>query len=766
MIPEATKKVPPGAVESVAYLMQGILAVRRAVQMYPAGSTYIERVMADCLEHAYAVLRHVDAVTLKERANKLEVNGVAYPMSRWGTVGDDMVAELRRAEVHSLTLTRRVAADDLQGWALGVLHFARSEAGLGDWETFVSEHSMRGLGVVPKRFKATADGAQALAEGVRLEGLALDPQLHLPLLRRILRFTAGAAEAVALYPRGSETARRALAGLIEALGEAHELVGTINLGVGPDGFLINDLRLGSRRFGGDGEVLGLHVLTELMEHRQIGSLSFHRGVEAEEIRVLLEYLRSSDEEVLDWPRRLRELGVHKAEIDTYTFVAADARGGAEADGGDEQYVRIDRATFLEKLYEGDPGDLLDRQVRAALPTVMTDLVLDGDADNPQRIIRRIFLNMDAPEAPLRDQALGVVEELLAGTSSVVARELVGHCAVPLTECLRLERSPKPLARLVRLARNTSEQLLRDGDLKNAGRLLWELGRGMEGADVDADTRRASAEAISEIMRSPAFERALTALWAPNEKRKALALHLLEACGSQAAERLLKLVAESSGDAERHTHALQLKAVASADWLSDQLRRTMSPSLSAARACNILSELHLLMARPESVVLRALQHSDTSVVEAALQALARFDGEARKAVVVATLRVDQPKLHTALVPLVPDMLGPAAVELLLPLLEDESRTRRVRRAVCVALGELADERAIPVLAKLCATSRLRQLFHFGGDPDADIRLAAVWALGNFGTAEARAALGQAGRSRDSRIRAAVATLLASVRPQEE
>ena len=759
-IAEATIPLADEQLVLVPAVMKGLIAVQRGIQMYPPGSRFIAGAIEGCLKAIRKVLKTAETITIKERAGVFEVNGKQYPLDRFGAVAQQLVDDFRKSLVHSITFTRAVSARDVETLCVGMLTFGERGSG-GDWKEFMVDRGARGAGVVPKRFRATADGASALHDA-QLEGLARESRRHLPMLQAVLRFTAAAAEAVQLYPRGSDTVKRALEGLVAAFAECHKVLKTVNMGVTADGFLVNDLRVEVRTFGP-----GVQVMRELFDRNEVFSVSFHRGIEAAELEALFRYLskgRGLGPDATDWSERLGALGIAHVGIDEYTFVAADAQGGgrSEPQQGSADTVRIDRNIFLAKIFEGQPADLLEPQVKQVLPGLLTDLILDGDDKLPREIVAKVFQNMDAPEPHLRVQALELVSEVMEGTSHVVAGELLDYTSAHVAQCLSEERAPAPLARLILLGESASARLLSKGDLRTASRILWQLGKGIQSDDqVDPDSRRASENAISRIMHSSAFQQALSTLWTPNEKRRTLALHMLESCGRRASERLLQLVVDSPDDKARGTFAAQLKAVADPDWLEETLSSAITPDQSPQRARNVLVVVDLLINNVFPLLVRAFQHTDSTVIAEAIKLLHRLGPDDRKTVLGALLRIPERGMRLRAVVLIGDLRPSDMAPKLIELLDKEQDDREVSREICNTLGRLGDIRAVPPLVALLRSTRWTRFLK--RDPPLEVRVAAIWALGNFRVEAARAALEQARTDHSERVRQSAEAVLAAASP---
>ena len=762
MIPEAIEPVPPRILETMPVVMKGIMTVLRGVQMYPPGSEFVRRALRTAADALRPVLSEVEAVTWKERGGALELNAQVLDLDAVGALADDFVRTFRRARIHSVTITRAAGPADLSALALSIVQCSRLAArGEGAdavrWASVLQRHGgRRGIGVVPKEYRATSAGEALLGPGARLEGLARESARHLPLLKDILRFTAGTAEAILLYPRGSETVTRALGGLESALARAHVELASVNLGVTPEGFLVNDLRLDGRIFGDS-----VAAMLQLFERAGITSLSFGPGVTSADIEALFRTLgaepETRGEAPLAWSERLRAAGVSQVGIDEYVFVAADAQAAEVSSEHDApleapETGRLDREALLRRIFDGAPADVLDPAVRDGLPELLTDLVLDEEQELPRRIVARLFENLADPDEAIRGNTLALLDAVLSATTRVVARTLERLCAPALGPALRDERAPEPIRRLIALSSRVAEHLLRDGELRDASRILWQLGAGFQADErVDQSSREQSRRVVSRLMQTDAFERALASLWTPNERRRALALHLLESCGESATEHLIQLALDSPDDRTRWIHAEQLAAIARGPTVTDRLTALVTPYAQAQRAIHALELLERLGCDPVSALVRAFQHPHDGVADAAAALVRRLDAETARTALSRLGRFEDPRLKATVVGLIAEINPPDAARQLLTMLRDPSTPPPLEVEIVHALGRTGDERVVDDLAAVLRVTWWDRLLNRA--PPSELRVAAIWALGTLGHERALAAVRAALDDHDARVRSA-------------
>ena len=736
VIPEFSQDLSGPARALLPGVLKGMMSVQRGIQMYPPGSQFIANALNACLSALQDLMTQCAGLTIKERGGILEHNSVPAEMEALGQVGLDIVETLRRAHIHSVTFLPSVTLRGLAAFGEGATRFGAKgyTPRAGDWAQLLSARRVSGIGIVPKRYRAMADGA-AIAQGTRLEGLASEAAKHLPLLKDILRFTAGTAEATLLYPKGSETVRRAVEGLEKTLAQAHAYLSTVNLGLTNEGFLVNDLRLDVRTFGA-----AVQAMHQVMTRSNANSLSFKSGVSSVELEALFRYLgseRAGQEGHLSWDARLAAQGVHRIGVDDYVFVAADAQAteaGSEGEGERQAWSALSREALLDRVLNDEPHMLVEGDLRVALPDLLTDLVLDEEDALVGAIVGRFYLLMEDPDASLRQASYHLLADLTQGTSRIVAEALTRHSTDYVTARLRLERAGDVLLSLLDAAERVADLHLRAGDLRAASRIMWQLGKGLQVADdVAPGARERSREVVARLMRSQPFEQALHALWTPNEKRRALVLHLLEGCGVEAIDRLLQLAFQANEARRIAIHAEQLAAISSAQDLERRLLVRVNPFDNPAEVTRALELAELMRCTSEALLLRAFQHRQGTVLDAASRIVTRMRRVEAEPILRRLSGTSEPRLRQRVVALVGEVSPRSAVSLLADYLWDEDADEGLRVACCVALGRSKDSAAVEPLETLLSTSWWARLS--GHEEPGEVRSAAAWALATLGTDEA-------------------------------
>jgi len=747
-IPEATTPIKSRQLPIVQAFLKALVTADRGVRMYPPGSTYTLNAINDCLSSVTELLASIEGITLKEREGKLELNGRFFERAQLGHAGDLVLQVLQDARIHSLTFNRRVQAGDIEALAAGFRRFADPEQP-PDWSEHLAASDTRGIGIIAKEYRALATDAASVSVARAIEGLAREPVLASDLPSHVLRYTAGVIEAVRLYPEGSETVSKAMAGLMKALELVHNIVPTVTISLTETGLLVNDVRLESRASS-----FGFEAVQDMLKAKRIGSLSIHRGIEPPEIEAFLRH----EGAIPDDPRQRRAMGLRHIAINEFFFVAADAQGGAGADeAAPAEVVKLHRDVFLRRILEGGPTELLGDQLRQELPGFVSDLMLDDEREQVGQVVDKLFENLNASEPEHRLAALNVAAELVNGTSAALGEELLRQSARQTTQAIRNERAPNVLARVVELAEQTTRALLRAGDTPNAARAIWALGR-----ELQADTRVESelaAEAsavISRLIHTPEFNRGLAPLWSPDSDKRAAAMHLLEACGEPITERLLELMTTAQSEGERHQFAQQLARVGEPRAVAHAVRGWLSANKPSEEILPMLRILDTINPEPVGELLRVVSHPDDRVQSEIADLLRRIDGRVAQRFLTSVLELPNPTLQSRGIELVARVKPPDAPNMLLRIVEDDAAELAMRVEACHALGRLRDPRAIHPLTLLVKASAWGRISRRAAP--SEVQQAAIWALSSFATEEATAAVHSASQHHSKQVKAAALSAL--------
>ncbi len=395
-VAEASSRLNDDSRELVAPVLTALVTVHRGYRMYPPGSRYTIRAVRKFLRTLDEIFVHIPAITLKEKEGRLEVNGDLLEEGAFGLPEELTLDLLRSAGVHSVTLNRLVKEPEVERLATGLIRFDIM-SGPDAWAEHLRAAGCKGVGVVPKEYKAVTRDQSRLASARALQGIASQRRDEkADLLSQIVRYMVGVAEAVHLFPIGSKTTEQALDALLNVLNLAYRIVPTVNVCITAEGVLLNDARIDERTFGPS-----VHRLQAFMDSRKLRSISLHGGATKEELASFFTVPEvdetTSEAPVYNFPH---------IEVDQYFFVAADAQGGVVAgDAGSKKSVRLDRETFLRRVLEGSASDLLSDDILTRVPTVLSDTWLDGDHESTQAVVGKLFGALEEIDSDLRNGAL-------------------------------------------------------------------------------------------------------------------------------------------------------------------------------------------------------------------------------------------------------------------------------------------------------------------------------------------------------------------------
>lgn len=744
-VAEASSRLTDVSRELVAPVLTALVTVHRGHRMYPPGSRYTIRAVRKFLRSLDEIFLHLPAITLKEKEGRLEVNSELFEEGTFGLPEELTLDLLRSAGVHSITLNRLVKETEVERLATGLIRFDIM-SGPDAWSEHLKDAGCKGVGVVPKEYRAVTRDQSRLSSARALQGIASQRRDEkADLLSQIVRYMVGVAEAVHLFPIGSKTTEQALDALVNVLGLAYRIVPTVNVCITAEGVLLNDARIDERTFGPS-----VHRLQAFMDSRKLRSISLHAGVSKEELASFFT-VPEIDETTSEAP----VYNFAHIEVDQYFFVAADAQGGVVSGGsGDsKKKVRLDRATFLRRVLEGSASDLLSDDILTRVPTVLSDTWLDGDHESTQAVVGKLFGALEEIESEMRNGALVRIARMLSSSSQLLTREILRIAQPHLRVLLQQERDERALNTLIELSETLIRDCLAGREVENAARLIRELGRTLQDdMRAPATCRENALEAIGRIMHSTEFNCVLNALWSPSKDRREHALFLLESCGAPAASSILEEVIRAKNTESRQLLARILAGMNVLESVQDGLNEWIGPSAESPIVVALLEVLEIIDPSPVEALFRAFSHPDKVVKQAASKVVHRLEGDARREVLSRLLEIPDERTRAAAAKLVGKTRPPRAASLLLPLLSDETNGETVHVEVCNALGRIRDPKTIQPLRRLLRHGSLLSRFSKKA-ASTDVRVAALSAISRMPGRLAMQTLTEHSDDSDERIRTA-------------
>ena len=747
LVPEVTAALPDAQMDSLTEFLHQLLLTFRCAQIYPDHSARRTDASKTLRYTLGRLLSHNAGLTLKAREDLLEVNGTATDPERWKPHGADLLRAFNQAHIHSLTILRDVAISELDALATGVVRFGQINAE-EDWRGFLTAERCTQMGIVPREYKAVAKPDADGGDDLELPSVRKDAKAETAVIRDIVRYMAAVGQAVLLYPAHSRAVKIAIGGLLEAIGKVHVAAPLVTVSTSGSDLLVNDHRVDPRTLGESVAV----VLNQLISSPGLRSLSFRRGVAPEDLERLFRFILKQWQHRQEAPTReeLQTLNVGTIAINQVTFEQADALGRLIPKELDELTGRENREALMERILKSSPLELLEPSIRSVLPSVFRDLLSGREMATANELLASVLALWDLEDPGRRSAGIELFSEILEGGAHRTSHLMLKPAVPKLTYALRIEHSGPVLQQLIALSETAVETLLDSDDIRDASRIMWELGRSVAvEEDVEPEDRKRAKQAVINVMRLGGFKDAIGIRWGQSEEENALALHLLESCGENAAPWLFDLLMRSDELKTARTVATQLKSIAQPEWLSRHVLDRLVPAEGPDAGAQILSVVHILLQEPTQAVLRGLFHPHRNVSKQAREAFGKLR-EPEQLELISTLnRLEDPAATRLAVLLIRDVGLVQCLDLLESLLNDPHTDSRLLSEICVTLGRLESETALELLISILETPFWLRLFRRART--SDVRVAAVWALAAFiEDPRSRSALEKAAASRQKKI----------------
>ncbi|MBI2930303.1 MAG: diguanylate cyclase [Planctomycetes bacterium] len=752
------------AFDAMARALVGALRIGR---LYPEGSQLAAGFHQQVKSSSDAVLAQTSPLTVAIDGSLLKVNGISLPI-RPGSGREDLRNLLEDRLIASLTVAHGLTTEELDAIIAALSEMIpHSAMAVDHWDRFLVARGIRNADIVQRAYVAhRLGGAEAQAAERQF-----DPP-GIKSLHETMRYLKAGVDSLKLYPPGHalvEESLRAAEKPFEALLKEYP---SVTLAVAEGRLLANGKPIEARAMVETGE-----FVAEQITRRKVMSITFTQGFTGEELRTLAAFfaLPFDDAEArLRGERMLVESDIRHFRFGTRVYARRESvkegevgtevtentvLPGKPAVGRPPKRVSVSlrsRADVRARiLLTKPPTDLLTEAFEKSLGPLLEALNYGAMCDLAVQLVQHLCGAARDAHPENRTHALRIIARALSGTSLETQRMVVTTTSTALRELTRTETSLPVVRTLVETlacwvpgAAATSAfaplmEVLRDGVAARRNnpatpptitQLLQELGRVV-------GQKKFMPPLLERMRRGNRDDRELSAL-------------LLASLGEAATAPLVEAIMSERLLAVRQCLANSLKLIGSG--AAAALGRHVQPGTAPARTVMALEVIELAgTSGLDDVFLRAMEHPDEMVRGAALAMLKRLPREKAPLLLRRGLKELGEDLRPPLIRTATEMkLAELGTDVCWILGFDPSDV--VATACCHYFAAVPAKEAVPLLVKIVET-RPRLFGMFKGYAD-DVRAAAVWALGQVRTEEARHILERAARESNPTVRMAAAQAL--------
>lgn len=380
---------------------------------------------------------------------------------------------------------------------------------------------------------------------------------------------------------------------------------------------------------------------------------------------------------------------------------------------------------IEELLNQPSQALLEPAVRQRLPDLLKAMCAMALDDRLLKLTEKMLENLNNPAAMVREmtaKTLRVFEEILASNRKEKPFSLIVSSLHTMAES---ESAPDVYGEVAQGLEAAAMELLVNWRFEESALLLATLRRhAREESPIGHKKKQLASKALHEFA-TRGLDTICADLNAPIKDRQNGSYRVLAELGEEAVGPLVEAIKRSSDPRSRQSAIQALRRLGAS--VKDPLIRQFSlgvPGDILVKLIPVLEEFADASLLPTLTVL--LQHPDAPVRRQVAHLLARVKEPKVQSLLTGLLDDSDVEVQVEAVRLIGDLrLKLASVELAKRL---PTAAEAVQEEICIALGNLAEHRAIPDIAALL---QVQNSFwrRKKGASDA-VRLRALWALGQL------------------------------------
>jgi HEAT repeat protein len=393
----------------------------------------------------------------------------------------------------------------------------------------------------------------------------------------------------------------------------------------------------------------------------------------------------------------------------------------------------DVTALIEPILLRDEKAILDKSLMAILPRIIDRLNREEDYYKVETLIQRLTESLLSADRNVRDSASVTLEKAINALPFEQQIGIIHELSETLIQWITLETSAtSAYANICRKLKVWVEALIRNKQLA-AGIPLINTFHKIDASVLDKND--AIRSVVSDIIRELAEQNLLDILLEEflegEEKNRKAAGHILGRLGDSSLNRLLDVLRESD-DSHVRVRILHIFSEIGTPGIS-----VITERIAHEEPWYFLRNLAYMLGRiPNNTVATALEplllHENKKVQQEAMKSLYRAGDSERGPILLSILGdVDEPMQAD-----VTEMLGNLKYSPAIPCLTDMIRMRPLittlsridlEEKICVALGKIGSQEAMPVLTEISKPKGLLALTPY----HEKVKYAAIKALEQFG-----------------------------------
>ena len=759
-LPPPGDPLDPGSLAQVPSLIRCLLTALRNIQLYPLTSESVLTANHQVKEAIDAILQKNEILSLFQVRSALMVNGQKVDVSEFKHVGEELIKLFDRLEIQGVVFHRGLTHREVNLWLEA---FGRSKPKVIDkdyWPQFSEKQHLEHVELKQIRYTLQVETeGQANANYVRIfqpipgTTSGKDSQLFAGLKKlggeelaqvpEILRALLNAAKNIRLYPLNSKNVSTSIDQLHEVLRAVLANRKALVLAQVRNCLVINGVKIDTK--GLEPQVDGF---LKFLDFHRLTSLTFLENLSLQELKTFVGAIGQGSPSAVDtdfWPRLAKEQALNNILFDQVFYEArVTPTEGFEDLNEVVEIVGVEGGEGKAAL-EPIPDEQLHSFLQG-MKTQLANLLAEGEERKVLQMVKRLFLNFEDRTAENREKLIESCRRMLEDLTPALQNFFGKLLANPLLSVFLEEKDPKITREIASLLHRMAAVLIQFVQYPLASRILLNLQQHQKQLEEAEDLSSQRLAKVLDRKLDPTAQKLLIADMNSEEPfRHQNAVLLVGSLGRAAIPLLLEII--------RKTDDLRVKTLA-ADLLAKtgnegakSLKREVVLGGAADERARILDVIESVTRDLKTELAHALGEESPEVRQAAFRLVERLNDTQVVGLLLDNARGNDPRLALESIECLGKLKPPAAVGVLISLLENHKKTDRLI-ACCRALGQIADPASIEPLSKILTRKGFWSRFKRG---KAEVRATAAFALGQISHPRAAKVLASLKNDHDPRVK---------------
>jgi HEAT repeat protein len=689
---ETEKRLDPGSIPRVPYVLRTLMSVVRNVQLYPPESKSITDALRDIHEALDAILETNERLHLSQAQRILLANGQRLEVARFHMLASSFLKLLTRFDLQGIVFERGVSREELRILLMALGTMRPETVDQGFWRGFANESGLQHIELRQVRYSRLRRKKGRVAVGQPIleeEELGTEDLAQIPKLLRLLQ---GATQNAKLYPMDSKPVMRSIEQLHEALLSMLKRQQVLTLARAEHSLLVNGARVDTAGYTplADG-------LVEFMDSMALGSISFSANIPVLELHALIDALRNPPSSGVDsfyWEEVAKQKRLTCIAFNQRQYalgVVESLLGSVEFEIEEEEEEGDGAAALAQQMLE-EPAEAL----RDALPRFGKELLVKGEHKLVRRLLRRLFEDFQGQNPADREITVLASRALMDGLILGLQHKFTELAVDHLLGALEGETEPRVLQELATALYSMATCALYFADYQMASRILAELRARQEALEKEGGQHESLARILDRRLDSTAQQLLKDDLRSSQLERQERAAMVVGSLGRPSMPLLIEAIKEEKDYRVRQMVARLLLEIG--PEAGEQLKRAMVTEVTVEQRFRILEVIDTVTRDLRKELAYSFGDASPKIRRAAFRLFERLHNDNLIDVILPLTRDKEPSIAKGAIRSVAHLRSAAAVEVLSTLL-DETEDPRAAIACCQALGELGQASGIDALSRV-------------------------------------------------------------------